>query len=111
MMRIGRASYGPRYAIGLRRKRISAGVAFAALAASSFMVLVVSEIAKEGANAPPDAAVARAEAIKPAAARPSDGATASPARTDNLNDRQRRLLMLLLMNSAGPMRPYGNLGR
>ena len=26
-------------------------------------------------------------------------------------DQQRRVLMLLLMNSAGPVRPYGNLGR
>jgi hypothetical protein len=111
MMRIGRASYGPRYVFGLKGKRVGAGAALAALAAASFLVIAASEIAKEQANAPALEAAARDNAIRSAAARPSDDATASPARADNLNDRQRRLLMLLLMNSAGPMRPYGNLGR
>jgi hypothetical protein len=33
------------------------------------------------------------------------------AATAHTSDQQRRLLMLLLMNSAGPVRPFGNLGR
>lgn len=33
------------------------------------------------------------------------------ARSDPSSDQQRRMLMLLLMNSAGPVRPFGNLGR
>lgn len=33
------------------------------------------------------------------------------ARSDPSGDQQRRMLMLLLMNSAGPVRPFGNLGR
>jgi hypothetical protein len=84
---------------------------FAALGAASFLVFVASEIAKERAYAPPSVLPLHVNAIKPAVARSSDEAKASPARADDLNDRQRRLLMLLLMNSAGPMRPYGNLGR
>jgi len=36
--------------------------------------------------------------VTPGEARPESG------------DQQRRVLMLLLMNSAGPVRPYGNLG-
>ena len=33
------------------------------------------------------------------------------ARAEQSSDQQRRVLMLLLMNSAGPVRPFGNLGR
>lgn len=111
MMRIGRASFGPRYSLSLGRKRFGTGLTLAALGAASLLVLAASEIAREQAGALPMASPSQINAIKPAVARSSDEAKASPARADNLNDRQRRLLMLLLMNSAGPMRPYGNLGR
>jgi hypothetical protein len=33
------------------------------------------------------------------------------APTEKSSEQQRRVLMLLLMNSAGPVRPFGNLGR
>jgi hypothetical protein len=111
MMRIGRASFGPRYSLSFRRKRFGTGMTLAAFGAASLLLFAASEIAKEQAYAPPAAPPSHVNAIKPAVARSSDEAKASPARADNLNDRQRRLLMLLLMNSAGPMRPYGNLGR
>ncbi|HKW54702.1 MAG TPA: hypothetical protein VJO12_13495 [Stellaceae bacterium] len=51
------------------------------------------------AGVPVDPAVTPAAAIVTPAAKPESG------------DQQRRVLMLLLMNSAGPVRPYGNLGR
>jgi hypothetical protein len=111
MMRIGRASIGPRYGFGLWRMRLGTGMTFAALGAVTFLVFAASEIAKEQADAPAAVLPLHVNAIKAAVARSSDEAMASPARADDLNDRQRRLLMLLLMNSAGPMRPYGNLGR
>ena len=66
--------------------------------------------------------VAAATAPASAVAVPSAGASADPAvvpaaaivtpvAKPQSDDRQRRVLMLLLMNSAGPVRPYGNLGR
>jgi hypothetical protein len=33
------------------------------------------------------------------------------APTEKSSEQQRRVFMLLLMNSAGPVRPFGNLGR
>ena len=56
-------------------------------------------IATPIAGAPADPAVVPAAAIVTPVAKPESG------------DQQRRVLMLLLMNSAGPVRPYGNLGR
>ncbi|HWG80810.1 MAG TPA: hypothetical protein VN681_13595 [Stellaceae bacterium] len=60
----------------------------------------------------PAAAVVAPNAGGPAgpAATPASTIVAPAARPDS-DDRQRRVLMLLLMNSAGPVRPYGNLGR
>jgi hypothetical protein len=46
----------------------------------------------------------------------TSGATATPAAVsivkpvDAQSEQQRRVLMLLLMNSGGPVRPFGNLG-
>ncbi len=68
--------------------------------------------APSGTTAPPAVAVAAPAsavtgtdpAVTPAAA------IVTPAKPES-DDRQRRVLMLLLMNSAGPVRPYGNLGR
>src|SRR5260221_11028561 len=51
-----------------------------------------------GTSTAPDTTQAAA-IVTPAETRPESG------------DQQRRVLMLLLMNSAGPVRPYGNLGR
>ena len=55
--------------------------------------------------APSTGAPADPAAVMPAAA------IVTPAAKPETDDRQRRVLMLLLMNSAGPVRPYGNLGR
>jgi len=60
---------------------------------------VAATIATPIAGAPADPAVVPAAAMVTPAAKPESG------------DQQRRVLMLLLMNSAGPVRPYGNLGR
>ena len=57
------------------------------------------------AIATPGAGAVAAPAVTPAAA------IVTPAARPESDDRQRRVLMLLLMNSAGPVRPYGNLGR
>jgi hypothetical protein len=53
---------------------------------------------------PPPRAAVDVAAVTPAA-------TVAAPTLPQPDDRQRRVLMLLLMNSAGPVRPYGNLGR
>ena len=53
----------------------------------------------------PSAGTAAEPTVTPAAA------IVTPAAKPDSGDQQRRVLMLLLMNSAGPVRPYGNLGR
>ena len=58
-------------------------------------VAVVTPAETEGSSVPPVATVVK-------------GPDAGAAHT---SDQQRRVLMLLLMNSAGPVRPFGNLGR
>lgn len=60
---------------------------------------VAAIAAPPAAGAPADPAVTPAAAVVTPTARPEP------------DDRQRRVLMLLLMNSAGPVRPYGNIGR
>ena len=57
------------------------------------------------ATSAPAVGAAAEPAVTPAAA------IVTPAARPDSDDRQRRVLMLLLMNSAGPVRPYGNLGR
>jgi hypothetical protein len=84
---------------------------------ASFLILTLP--ARPGANldeAPSGAATPPTEAVTTPVATPAPGATARPAAAvaapaPKPDDRQRRVLMLLLMNSAGPVRPYGNLGR
>lgn len=60
----------------------------------------------------PAAAVVAPTAGAPAGPAVTPAATVvAPAARPDSDDQQRRVLMLLLMNSAGPVRPYGNLGR
>jgi hypothetical protein len=65
---------------------------------------------ESGATAQPASAVTAPASVAPAdpAVTPA-AAIVTPAKPPS-DDRQRRVLMLLLMNSAGPVRPYGNLG-
>ena len=83
-------------------------------------LLIVTLPARSGAS--PDQAldgapIAAAAIVAPTAGAPADpavtpaAAIVTPAARPEPDDRQRRVLMLLLMNSAGPVRPYGNLGR
>jgi hypothetical protein len=58
-------------------------------------VAVVTQAEPEGSAAPPAVAVVK---------EPEPGA-------ERTSDQRRRVLMLLIMNSAGPVRPFGNLGR
>lgn len=65
-----------------------------------------------GPTPQPAAALAAPPSVPPAdpAVTQAAAIVTPPAKPDS-DDRQRRMLMLLLMNSAGPIRPYGNLGR
>ena len=83
-------------------------------------LLILTLPANSGAtiDQPPDGAPAAVVATAaPAASAPADpavtpaAAIVTPAAKPDSDDRGRRVLMLLLMNSAGPVRPYGNLGR
>jgi hypothetical protein len=64
-----------------------------ASAVATQAVPITAPVADVAAAVVPAAAI-----VAPAAGKPESG------------DQQRRVLMLLLMNSAGPVRPYGNLG-
>jgi hypothetical protein len=73
------------------------------------------------ASAVPDASAAPEVATAAAGAPETSGASAAPATltlakpadagAEKSTEQQRRVLMLLLMNSVGPVRPFGNLGR
>jgi hypothetical protein len=58
-------------------------------------VAVVTPAEPEGSATPPEVTVVK---------EPEAG-------VERTSDQQRRVLMLLIMNSAGPVRPFGNLGR
>jgi uncharacterized membrane-anchored protein len=90
------------------------------LVAAPLLILSLPVRSEVSPNEATSAAVAQAA---PATAAPISGAAAVPAVTQaavvvtpaeaklpQSDDQQRRVLMLLLMNSAGPVRPYGNLG-
>jgi hypothetical protein len=64
-------------------------------AAAVPQVAVATTAEPEGSTTPPDVTVVK---------EPEPGA-------ERTSDQQRRVLMLLIMNSAGPVRPFGNLGR
>jgi hypothetical protein len=83
-------------------------------------LLIVTLPANSGATidqvpdgTPTTVAATAAPAVNPAAGPVVTPAAAivTPTARPESDDRQRRVLMLLLMNSAGPVRPYGNLGR
>jgi hypothetical protein len=82
-------------------------------------LLILTLPAQSDANldqAPDGTATAATAIAAPATSAPADpavkpAAATTPAARPEPDDRQRRVLMLLLMNSAGPVRPYGNLGR
>jgi len=79
-------------------------------------LLIVTLPARSGAEAPGSVPAQAIPATAPiadvaAAVTPAAAAIVAPAaRKPESGDQQRRVLMLLLMNSAGPVRPYGNLG-
>lgn len=93
------------------------------LVAVPLLVLTLPARSGDSLDQSPDGAPIPATAIvAPTAGAPAAGVPAAPAVTPTAaivtpeaspepDDRQRRVLMLLLMNSAGPVRPYGNLGR
>jgi hypothetical protein len=94
------------------------GHRLASLLALPLLILALS--AQSGANldrAPDSTAAPTAAIVAPTAGAPAEpavtpaAAIVAPAARPQADDRQRRVLMLLLMNSAGPVRPYGNLGR
>jgi hypothetical protein len=109
MVRLGEGcSWFRRSILGRRRATLLAGLA-AVLAVATTpgwsgeeelpaavpQVAVVTPAETEGNAAPASITVGK---------EPEAGA-------DRTSDRQRRVLMLLIMNSAGPVRPFGNLGR
>jgi hypothetical protein len=63
--------------------------------------------AVSGSTMPPATAQPALPSVEPVLA--SDATTTPAAHLSN--EQQRRMLLLLLMNSAGPMGPYGGLGR
>lgn len=90
------------------------GARMAWLAAAPLLILTLPA-SGEGAD---EAQTVTVEQAAPTAVVPISGAavtqaaaivTPAEARPES-DDQQRRVLMLLLMNSAGPVRPYGNLG-
>ncbi len=90
------------------------------LVAAPLLILTLPAHSGATLDEAPSGAIAQAA---PAVTAPISGAAADPALTQaaafvapaevrpQSDDQQRRVLMLLLMNSAGPVRPYGNLGR
>jgi hypothetical protein len=83
-------------------------------------LLILTLPARSGASldeAPAGTATPAAAIAVPIAGTPADpavtpaAAVITPVAKPQSDDQQRRVLMLLLMNSAGPVRPYGNLGR
>jgi hypothetical protein len=83
-------------------------------------LLILTLSTQSGASldqAPTDTATTATAIAVPVAGAPADpavqpaAAIVTPAVKPDSGDQQRRVLMLLLMNSAGPVRPYGNLGR
>jgi len=86
-------------------------------------LLILTLPARSGATldeAPGDAVAQAAPALTapisgtaavPAVTQASAIVTPAEAAPQSDDQQQRRALMLLLMNSAGPVRPYGNLGR
>jgi hypothetical protein len=91
------------------------------LVAAPLLILTIPARSGVSLDEAPSEAVAQ---VAPAIGAPASGAEAVPAVTQaavivtpveakplQSDDQQRRVLMLLLMNSAGPVRPYGNIGR
>jgi hypothetical protein len=86
-------------------------------------LLILTLPARSGVSPDEEATNAVVVEAAPAIAAPISGVVAAPvvtqaavvvtpaeAKLPQSDDQQRRVLMLLLMNSAGPVRPYGNLG-
>jgi hypothetical protein len=83
-------------------------------------LLILTMPARSGASldeAPTGTAAEPAAVMAPLAGAPTNpavtpaAAIVTPAAKPESGDQERRVLMLLLINSAGPVRPYGNLGR
>ena len=66
----------------------------------------------EAPSAPLEVQTAAVAPIPAAGANPTRATIATPEEVEarSGDERRRRLLMLLLMRSAGPVRPYGNIG-
>ena len=110
MVRPGESCYScVRRSIPRRRRAaliggLTGALAFAAMpswageepgAAAVPQIAVATPAEPEGSTTPPEVTVVK---------EPEAGA-------ERTSDQQRRVLMLLIMNSAGPVRPFGNLGR
>jgi hypothetical protein len=104
-------SYFPRLIRRCRRAPLVGGFACALV----FAAIPTMAAEDATASASPDIAVATPEpsATSGASATPAAATAVRPDETAGAksSDQQRRVLMLLLMNSAGPVRPFGNLGR
>jgi hypothetical protein len=96
------------------------GLSLAALLAG--LALSASCALAEGREAPPTPAALAGSTVPPdlqavpplaapAAERVNAAAPRAAAEQASVDERQRRLLMLLLMNSAGSLHPYGGLTR
>jgi hypothetical protein len=84
-----------------------AGLMAAAIWAAASLAVPAS--AGDAARSASPVAVAAPDKVRPdAAVAPVPPAEAKP---DPSGDQQRRVLMLLIMNSVGPVRPFGNLAR
>jgi hypothetical protein len=101
---------------GTKRGRGSAGIwlgaalVMATVAAGASLAEVTggSDATLQAALVSPPIAAPVAVAAEPAAAQP---AAAEFAQSRPGAEEQRRMFMLLLLNSAGPLRPYGGLSR
>jgi hypothetical protein len=87
------------------------------LVVAPLLILTVPARSDPNLDEAPSGAVAQAvpavtaDAAAPPALTQAAVIVRPPEAKPQSDDQQRRVLMLLLMNSAGPVRPYGNLGR
>ena len=98
----------------LRRsiRRAQLGVVLATLACALAGTAGPAWSEEDAAKSPPRTSGAPATRTPDSAAADTVMVVSQPAPApDGRHDEQRRALILLLMNSAGPVRPFGNLAR
>jgi hypothetical protein len=90
------------------------------LPAALLSLLAAAATPAWSADEPAQSPMPQVAVAAPAEPEPADATTGEPAvavvkppepATGWDSEQQRRMLMLLIMNSAGPVRPFGNLGR